>query len=463
MKRFPGLHLSPPDERDYPLAAVAEPAEKPHFASLKHYIREVLDQGKTPTCAAHAICAAFEAVFGIRFSIRWAYWKAKEIDGIDAPGTTYRAILKVATKQGLCPEEVCPSWPDWEDMNFTPEMAREAAKYKLKAYANLQVGTLEEIEKAIASGLFVLLGTIVTSDNWLDDDEFITEPSGAVLGGHATLGVEYDEHFVLGDMKDFVTLLNSWGEDKGDGGYYKMAERYAQWKSDIGMPALMEAWAVTFDEKLTPKVRGEDMQLRKGEVKFAVIHHPAKLNEYTAAEVLKVHKARGFETYGYNKLIEPDGNVVEGRDPKYRGAHTYVEGAADPQYWNENALGYCLVWNGDEEPFPDVVYKALAKGLKKDGFHPAQVRLHGEVDATACPGKYFDKAKLFKLLEAEWGMKEDLPKIQGKANAVFKGRSINAFIRSPGKTVADVTDVCDLLGLKYDWDNETKTMTIKEV
>lgn len=147
---------------------------------------------------------------------------------------------------------------------------------------------------------------------------------------------------------------------------------------------------------------GEKMQLRKGEIKFAVIHHSAKLNKYTAEEVLKVHKARGFATYGYNVLIEPDGKVVQGRDPKYRGAHTLVSGD-DPQYWNENALGFCLVWNGEEKEFPDVMYRSLAKQLREYGFTKAEIRLHREVDATKCPGKHFDKSKLFTYLEREWG------------------------------------------------------------
>lgn len=147
------------------------------------------------------------------------------------------------------------------------------------------------------------------------------------------------------------------------------------------------------------KTGGETMELRKGKIQYAVIHHSARLNEYTAAEVLRVHKARGFATYGYNKLIEPDGKVVIGRDPKYRGAHVYNEKAADPQYWNENALGYCLVWNGEEKPFPDVMYQVLANELKRDGFKPEQIRLHKEVGATLCPGKCFDKEKLLNCLK----------------------------------------------------------------
>ena len=147
------------------------------------------------------------------------------------------------------------------------------------------------------------------------------------------------------------------------------------------------------------------MQLRKGQILFAVIHHSSTLSEYKAEKVLEVHLAKGYATYGYNKLVEPDGKVVQGRDKKYRGAHTYVEKGkteADRQYWNEHALGYCLVWDGEAKEFPEVMYKALAKELYKDGFTAAQVCLHKEVDATVCPGKYFDKGKLINYLNKEW-------------------------------------------------------------
>jgi len=149
-----------------------------------------------------------------------------------------------------------------------------------------------------------------------------------------------------------------------------------------------------------PQKEGEKLELRKGKIQYAVIHHSSKLSQYNAEEVLKIHKARGFATYGYNKMIEPDGKVVVGRDPKWRGAHALAK-EGDPQYWNENALGYCLIWDGEAREFPDVMYVSLARELFKDGFKPGQIKLHMEVSATLCPGKHFGKGKLLKYLEKE--------------------------------------------------------------
>ena len=204
-------HESPPDERDWPLSALPEiPVEKPDFASLRHYVKEVLDQRDAPICVAATFAAAFQSVFGIRFSMRWLYWQCKKIDGIPGDGTTFRAALQVATKQGMCPEEFCPTFPDWRNQNFTEKMAQEAAKYRLKSYARLQVGTLEEMERAIAAGYFVPMGTIVDSVEWMND-EYLLQPEGSFLGGHATLGVEYDELMKYLSYEDFLVFLNSWG------------------------------------------------------------------------------------------------------------------------------------------------------------------------------------------------------------------------------------------------------------
>lgn len=255
-----GFHLSPSDERDWPLSALPEiPAEKPEFASLRHHVKEVLDQQDAPVCVAATFCAAFQAVYGIRFSMRWFYWQCKKIDGLppNTDGTTFRAALQVAVKQGLCPEELCPTFPGWRDQNFTPEMDTEASKYRLKSYARLKIGSLEELERALAAGYFVMMGSIVDSKAWMDGDEWLLVPEGSWLGGHATLGVEYDETLEHQKYKDFLVFQNSWGTDNGRDGFYYMAEKYAA-ATSVDLPGwhpLTEAWAIEFETKLTPETR----------------------------------------------------------------------------------------------------------------------------------------------------------------------------------------------------------------
>lgn len=249
---------SPPDERDWPLRAIVKPVSVPDAASLKHYNTGILNQYQSPLCAAYSIVSILHAYYNLppgTLSPRFVYWQAKLIDGIpDQEGTTLRAVLQVAHKIGACPERLCPSWPDWSKPVFTPEMIAEAARYKIRAYARLQVGTLTDIEQAIASGRMVIIGSLVTRGDWADG--WILAPEGQWGGGHATVLLEYDRNLTYNKYKRFVGGPNSWGTSWGMDGFYQMAQSFAEWKCDDldGMPSLYEAWAVEFERPFVPRI-----------------------------------------------------------------------------------------------------------------------------------------------------------------------------------------------------------------
>ncbi len=249
---------SPPDNRDWPLQAIAEPVKIPDAASLKHYDTGILDQKQSPLCVAYAMVAILQAHYGLppgTLSPRFVYWLSHKAAGLpdNVNGTTPRAVLDTVLKYGTCPESMCPSLPDWSKPVFTPEMMAEAAKYKVKAYARLNVGTLDEIEQAIASGRMVLIGSLVTRDDWADG--WILDPAGTWLGGHGTCLMEYDRSLIYDGYKRFVGGPNSWGITWGLNGFYQMAEHFAEWRDlDTNMPCLFEAWAVEFDTPFVPRI-----------------------------------------------------------------------------------------------------------------------------------------------------------------------------------------------------------------
>lgn len=258
---------SKPDNRDWPLGNIIEPPEVlPDAVTLLPYIYHVKNQGTNPYCAGSSLNAAAEAFFNMRgilppggFSDAWTYWQAKEIDELPPGqgGTTLRAVLQVGQKIGFCPEYLCPTLPGNTKPKFTDAMFKAAEKYKLESYARVEVGTLENIQKAIAAGYLVLIGSIVTRTNWADG--WILQPEGFFAGGHATVQGAYDRlmmHIENDQLfENFNVGLNSWGEEWGFGGYYRMCEHYAQFKFvDLGgMPALMEAWAIKFAEPFKPQ------------------------------------------------------------------------------------------------------------------------------------------------------------------------------------------------------------------
>lgn len=245
---------SSPDNRDWPLRAITDLIQIPDATSLMQHSTGILNQYQSPLCAAYSIISILHAYFKLppgTLSPRFVYWQSKLIDGIpDQVGTTLRAVLQVVQKFGACPESLCPSWPDWSRPEFTAEMMLEAAKYKIKAYARLNVGTLTDIEAAISSGRMVLIGSLCTEDDWADG--WILRPEGDWLGGHATAIMEYNRNLTYNQYKRFIGGPNSWGPEWGLNGVYQMAQHYAEWKDlDFGMTCLWEAWAVEFDQPFT--------------------------------------------------------------------------------------------------------------------------------------------------------------------------------------------------------------------
>lgn len=112
--------------------------------------------------------------------------------------------------------------------------------------------------------------------------------------------------------------------------------------------------------------------------------------EHTVAEITAWHKARGFATIGYHKVVHLDGSVSEGRPESVVGAHV--------QNHNTGTLGYVYVGGCDKAMKPKdtrtpaqkatmlrLTKEAIAKyGIKK-------VSGHNQYAAKACPS--FDVRK----------------------------------------------------------------------
>jgi len=251
---------SPPDPRDFDLArlekvAVRLPVKLPDVVVL-HPSPIVMDQGGQPFCGGAAGASIGNAHYDNLdrmpdggFSMRYTYWKSKEYDGIpDKPGTYLRTVCKVMQKYGLLPDALLPFEDVPDKPEITSEMDEKAKKYRVKAYARLW--SLDEIKQALNDGFYVLIGTIVTSENWNTDDGFLSWPQGFILGGHATKLFGYDDRLKKHVHVGYLFGLNSWGKKWGDGGRFYMPYDYYEWESaDMpGFKVFQEAWALEFEE-----------------------------------------------------------------------------------------------------------------------------------------------------------------------------------------------------------------------
>jgi hypothetical protein len=147
---------------------------------------------------------------------------------------------------------------------------------------------------------------------------------------------------------------------------------------------------------------------QKGRWQAIIVHHSAT-TKGDAAFVDMLHKQRGWEGLGYDFVIDsgnggPDGRIEVGWRWKQQreGAHTRVTGDYT-NYWNEHAIGICLIGNFEVQKPTDAQYKSLAKLVsflqKRYNIPTSKVKGHGDVDATRCPGRNFNMPRLKSMLK----------------------------------------------------------------
>jgi len=122
------------------------------------------------------------------------------------------------------------------------------------------------------------------------------------------------------------------------------------------------------------------------------VHHSAVISagvrsKPDAARMLATirsnHVANGWADIGYHYIIDPQGNVWEGRPARLQGAHVKEN--------NEHNLGIMCMGNFDEErPTPSML--ATLDGFVADRMRAYRVPLsrvftHQEIRVTECPGR----------------------------------------------------------------------------
>ncbi|MDR1503677.1 MAG: N-acetylmuramoyl-L-alanine amidase [Prevotella sp.] len=114
---------------------------------------------------------------------------------------------------------------------------------------------------------------------------------------------------------------------------------------------------------------------------------------FTAEDIDRWHRARGFAKIGYHHVVYLDGSVHTGRDESLIGAHCLGH--------NATSIGVCYIGGLDEKNNPKdtrtEAQKAALTGLVhnlKARYPHTKVHGHNEFAAKACP--CFDVKKEFR-------------------------------------------------------------------
>ena len=223
-----------PDVRDFKLSvAPGDAGYLPPVLSLRDGMPPVWDQGNLGSCTGQSIAALVQ--YGQRkVHPEWDFkpsslfiyynerWVEKTID-VDC-GAQIRTGIKVVAKIGACRDDL---WP----YNITRFTERPSTSAYVNALSHRAVvyqrvpQTLNGIKKVIGMGCPFVFGMSVYGS--FESDEVaktgvVPLPSvrDKMLGGHAVVGVGLD------DSDQTILVRNSWGENWGIGGYFKLPYDY---------------------------------------------------------------------------------------------------------------------------------------------------------------------------------------------------------------------------------------------
>ena len=121
--------------------------------------------------------------------------------------------------------------------------------------------------------------------------------------------------------------------------------------------------------------------MKQSKINTIVIHHSASKPSTTIEEITAWHKARGFNTVGYHKVIYDDGSIMNGRPE-----NTVPASVKDH---NKYSLAVCLCGNFEiDQPTQwQLISLELLIREWKTKWPDALVVTHRDLAPTLCPGK----------------------------------------------------------------------------
>jgi C1A family cysteine protease len=219
-----------PDYRDITYKGVVK--KLPKSVDLTEGQSPIKDQGTLGSCTANSLAGILEYNEPkdsplVELSRLFIYYIEREYEGTiksDA-GAMIRDGIKMLAKFGVCPEDMWPYIIEKFADKPLKKCYKEALKRKITSYATMD--SLQEFKQCLADGRPFSFGFTVY-ESFMNGDVAKTgilqmpEPGEGVMGGHAVIGVGYD------DEKQVIKVRNSWGKGWGDKGFFYMPFAYTE-------------------------------------------------------------------------------------------------------------------------------------------------------------------------------------------------------------------------------------------
>lgn len=213
---------------------------------LRNAMPPVYDQQSLGSCTANAIAAAYEfdeTSLAEKYvpSRLFIYYNERFMEGNveKDTGASIRDGIKSIAKQGVCHET---DWP-YEIAKFRQRPSdscyEKALSHRAIKYFSLNKD-LEQMKACLQAGFPFVFGFSVyesfESKEVAETGQMpMPEPGEKLLGGHAVLGVGYD------DEKRVLIVRNSWGDGWGDKGYFYMPYAFIE---EAGGRMVADFWTV---------------------------------------------------------------------------------------------------------------------------------------------------------------------------------------------------------------------------
>lgn len=216
-----------------------------------------LNQLQLGSCTANGLVALAMYILGLQavLSRLFVYYGERNLEGTigqDA-GAQLRDGLKVLATLGAPPETAWPYRIAKFAMKPSLKAFKAALAHRIGAYHRV-IG-VDEIRAALAAGLPVVIGIpVYESFESTEVAQTGTVPMPAhgekLLGGHATLVTGCDDDTQLWEV------LNSWGADWGDGGWFTLPYAYTISDAWVMSPVTAKAIAAATISAVTRCVVG---------------------------------------------------------------------------------------------------------------------------------------------------------------------------------------------------------------